>query len=806
MGWIDNEIDNYYVLKNRWEMNQSSETGQYCFNIEKVDRTDIGYDKEQFVPDNDMKFVLNQSKILELLMGIQLYKDPFLCLREIYQNALDASKCMKAYNKKKGKTENLTIEFGIGEEDLHGQKERYIYCLDHGTGMNAYIIKNYLLHIGNSYYRSKDFAKQNTDWGYDVKPTSQFGIGLLSGYMLADKIGITTIHYEGSGNALSFMMEGVNEHFYYTKPKRTEVEAIGDHGTLVKLYLKEEYRDKVNAEYIPKLPLALMCDNDENDIEEEFWENLFYILNRHIGIKCSEISVMICDSEGNKRELYYCNSIFDQKNYNEISDEEMKNVFENIFYLSGNEDLYKLAIEKKKQIENYVIKVNSVNIELYSHIALPKKGIGEYKRIFDYIRFLGNAEKSIFVDGILIGKPIGGMRQADQILKSDITENSMINFVGKERPTLSIDRNSCVTFPDVEAELEEIRDKFIEELHRIVIIHILKEHISSKDPELLMMLDIIARKFPSISDEVMEKIEASQNIELTLDKKFLEKNKYSLNDLLFKEQICLNNVDFRNYMEITRRAILGRCIAADEIKVENINVVIQGKESQTLPYPIYRYQYYTYDRLTLEMMVICADEWNGIFQEYDIVNKVWPVVNPYFYKCLACEFEVEEKTNRCKTLYYGEEGIIEIANLDPVMIHPVYGISSSSGRRFENKESYVGEFYKNQKQYKLYEMTDFGRLTCEKKVSYVLYVYIAPRDLNEADQKRMEEYNESDPDYVRGVKEGWSILFLGECQKYVICPGIVPRAEMAQKVKEDYRKLTPDITYLYSDGTKVFDE
>lgn len=39
---------------------------------------------------------------------------------------------------------------------------------------------------------------------------------------------------------------------------------------------------------------------------------------------------------------------------------------------------------------------------------------------------------------------------------------------------------------------------------------------------------------------------------------------------------------------------------------------------------------------------------------------------------------------------------------------------------------------------------------------------------------------------------------MGECQKYVICPGIVPRVEMAQKVKEDYRKLTPDITYLYS--------
>ena len=36
---------------------------------------------------------------------------------------------------------------------------------------------------------------------------------------------------------------------------------------------------------------------------------------------------------------------------------------------------------------------------------------------------------------------------------------------------------------------------------------------------------------------------------------------------------------------------------------------------------------------------------------------------------------------------------------------------------------------------------------------YTLYVYIAPRDLNEADQKRMEEYNEKDPDYVQSVKE-----------------------------------------------------
>ena len=101
---------------------------------------------------------------------------------------------------------------------------------------------------------------------------------------------------------------------------------------------------------------------------------------------------------------------------------------------------------------------------------------------------------------------------------------------------------------------------------------------------------------------------------------------------------------------------------------------------------------------------------------------------------------------------------------------------------------------------------NFGQKTKKDKISYALYVYIAPRELSGLDQKILAEYEESDPDYVCGIKKGWSILFLGECQKYVICPGIVPRDEIAKKVKEDCRKLTPNITYLYSDGTKVFND
>ena len=808
MGWIDNEIDNYYVLKNRWEMNQSSENGQYCFNIEKVDRTDIGYDKDQFVPDNDMKFVLNQSKILELLMGIQLYKDPFLCLREIYQNALDASKCMKAYNKKKGKTENLTIEFGIGEEDLHGKKERYIYCLDHGTGMNAYIIKNYLLHIGNSYYRSKDFAKQNTDWGYDVKPTSQFGIGLLSGYMLADKIGITTIHYEESGNALSFMMEGVNEHFYYTKPKRTEAEAIGDHGTLVKLYLKEEYRDKVNAEYIPKLPLALMSDSKKI---KEYMEkgdavegNLLYILSQHIGIKCQDISVVVCDEDRKCHELYYSNTIFDQRNYEDIADEDIEILWKDRFYFDGSDNPYKTVIEKRDQIEDYVIKAVSENMELYSHITLPKKGIGEYDlKIYNFSEFLGNMEYSIFVDGIFIERRALHDRKTEEILGEDIVHSSLINYTGTKRPVLSVDRSFCVNFPEMETELAALRECFIEELQRIVAEHIRKENIGPEDPEQPVILDIAARKFPSISGKLMKELETSQHIELRFDENFLKENHYGLNEVFLNDEIRLNNLDFREYMEVTRRVILGRSVNADKISIQEQDAVIQGGEYQEFPYTNGRGYY---DQISLRTIVVGADEWNGVFGDYDIVNTIWPIINPDLYKCLKLEEEIYEITKRCKHISESDNGIQGIANLDPVLIHPVYGVGSSKRHGIMEKKGRVGEFGGLRQNFWLYEMTDFGRETREKKISYALYAYIAPRELSEMDQEMLAEYEESDPDYVRGVKEGWSILFLGACQKYVISPGIVPRAEMAGKVKEGYRKMNPDIIYLYSDGTKVFGE
>ena len=61
-------------------------------------------------------------------MGVQLYKDEYLCIRELYQNSLDATKCIIAVNKQNGVQENLSIEFGIGEEvvEMPVKKRRFM--------------------------------------------------------------------------------------------------------------------------------------------------------------------------------------------------------------------------------------------------------------------------------------------------------------------------------------------------------------------------------------------------------------------------------------------------------------------------------------------------------------------------------------------------------------------------------------------------------------------------------------------------------------------------------------------------------
>ena len=59
---------------------------------------------------------------------------------------------------------------------------------DDGIGMDEFIVRNYLAIAGKSFYRSDEFKNE----GLKMDPISRFGVGILSCFMVADRIEITT--------------------------------------------------------------------------------------------------------------------------------------------------------------------------------------------------------------------------------------------------------------------------------------------------------------------------------------------------------------------------------------------------------------------------------------------------------------------------------------------------------------------------------------------------------------------------------------------------------------------------------------
>ena len=299
IDWIDEEIKILDSLKRNW-------APDYKIDIQEVNRENVDYDHNAFTPVNGSGFTLNQNKIIELLMGVNLYKDPFSCLRELYQNSLDACRCMIDIGKKTCHNIEGNIEFGI-EEDKEG---KYLYCKDNGLGMSDDIIENYLLKIGNSFYKSADYSRKRAQWASNYTPVSQFGIGILSCFIIGTKLEIMTRFHE-TKKLIICCIDGIYESVYYRTPTLEDEEAIEEYGTIIKVYLSPDYSNKINNNPIEKLGVALLCPNvfsskdeeesreDKNDFVSyrgmfQKWEyNLYNHLNDYVSVVPDNINLNV---------------------------------------------------------------------------------------------------------------------------------------------------------------------------------------------------------------------------------------------------------------------------------------------------------------------------------------------------------------------------------------------------------------------------------------------------------------------------------------------------------------------------------
>jgi hypothetical protein len=153
-------------------------------SVDRSNITSIGYRSGEY------RFSLDRQALLRLFMGEQLYSDPYVFIRELLQNAVDA--CRLNVYLHDVPQDHMEVRISAWEDEVGFY---WFRVDDTGIGMDQEIVEKYFLGVGRSYYRSpelqadllrKDKPKQK------FVAISQFGIGVLSSFIVGDRIEVST--------------------------------------------------------------------------------------------------------------------------------------------------------------------------------------------------------------------------------------------------------------------------------------------------------------------------------------------------------------------------------------------------------------------------------------------------------------------------------------------------------------------------------------------------------------------------------------------------------------------------------------
>jgi hypothetical protein len=148
----------------------------------------------------DGAFRPDSARLLELLTGTQLYSTSLAAVRELLQNAFDAVKEQMA--RERLEVEDPTdphVPDAIAEThrvDLRLETDPegvWLVCTDTGVGMTKKIIRDQLLVTGSATrYGVRELERRCLAAGFTSGRTGTFGIGVLSYFMLADRLELRT--------------------------------------------------------------------------------------------------------------------------------------------------------------------------------------------------------------------------------------------------------------------------------------------------------------------------------------------------------------------------------------------------------------------------------------------------------------------------------------------------------------------------------------------------------------------------------------------------------------------------------------
>jgi molecular chaperone HtpG len=227
----------------------------------------------------DWTFELDPEAVFERLIH-DVYESPLSYVRELIQNALDATRCQLYLD--------LIAEGGDAPEDLtdveEERRQRYpvrvilrtqeiaspmsgemetrqvLTVEDQGIGMDRDVIQRYLLQVGRSYYVSDEFRRS-----YTFVPTSHFGVGFLSVFAVSDFVTVESHKPTSAANdgPLRLTLTGPKSYLLIDRGERPQS------GTRVEVVLREPIQPGILTEAISGWCRRVEFPVIVNDLSEE---------------------------------------------------------------------------------------------------------------------------------------------------------------------------------------------------------------------------------------------------------------------------------------------------------------------------------------------------------------------------------------------------------------------------------------------------------------------------------------------------------------------------------------------------------
>jgi len=781
---VDREFALYNELISRTDRGRLGSAATPLLSLH-ADRSGVRYDPEKFEPMAGLKFSLNQKHILDLLMGVNLYQDRFACLRELYQNALDSCRFMRSM----AETKNVggSIEFGLGTGSVTGEK--YLFCRDNGIGMTKDIVARFLLQIGNSFYRSSEFQRLSTNFGSTFTPTSQFGIGILSCFMIGHRMEIVSkpiSSLSGATEPISFVIDGPHEHFYYKPVHPADAEAVGMHGTLVKVFLKKDAEDELNNEvedvaFFQHSAAAVDYDTPFSERAKRWKTNLYHKVSSFVAQPVTGAEVIVRLADNRAVPILRATIPFDYEKLGisradiEIL-ENARERFRSRKTESGYLDVIGRVISKEVVVEHEGTTFSCI-------LNLPKRGfVPSDSRALNEVRALSK-DNGVLVDGITVGKAELNYRYETADSLSNV---GVVNFSGRVRPILSVNRMNVVEWPkntkEIGAALSgHLTTRLLQEMEKYAS----TEALLPDSEELALAWEYLFSKFSFLAgglvNEVVARAEAHvphRELSQVLAKPI------TIEAFAAAASVELQLGSYHALSQTTKLLLTAKLTSAVDISLCDSVVKVSAGRFTPLR------SFYDWDHFRERQYVFRADKWIGRYEQFDLVSAAWPVIPARLFDNIGAHYGDTALINeRTKLLRHYGNSLSAVSELDPVLIHQRLGVYEAKHRSFgeQKPSSFVYRFEEARNNFWFLELDSESNVPRAQRSHYLVTAFISPRRLNEIERAELERYRVEDPEYVRGVENGWSILFTGERDLNVLCiPGVASRQQLLDAVPKEF--------------------